>query len=119
VEVAPDYPLRRMTMRKTMTTVVTSAATLGLAASGFAAIGHGHAHAVGGSPLDDGTDLLPQSKITVQQAITAARSAASGGLNEVDLERASGRLLFNVDVGEKDVRVAAADGTVVAVDQDD
>ena len=55
----------------------------------------------------------------MQQAITAARSAASGGLNEVDLERASGRLLFNVDVGEKDVKVAAADGTVVSVDQDD
>jgi uncharacterized membrane protein YkoI len=106
-----------MTMRKTMTTVVTGAATLALAASALAATGHGHAHAA--SPLDDGKQLLPQAKITVQQAITAARSAASGGLNEVDLERASGRLLFNVDVGEKDVKVAAADGTVVSVDQDD
>ena len=106
-------------MRKTMTTIVTSAATLGLAASGLAATGHGHAHAAGASPLDDGKELLPQAKITVQQAITAARSAASGGLNEVDLEHASGRLVFNVDVGEKDVRVAAADGTLVSVAQDD
>ena len=106
-------------MRKTMTTVVTSAATLALAASGFAATGHGHAHAADASPLDDGKELLPQSKITVQQAITAARSAASGGLNEVDLERASGRLVFNVDIGEKDVRVAAADETLVSVAQDD
>jgi uncharacterized membrane protein YkoI len=108
-----------MTMRRTMTTVVTGAATLALAASALAATGHGHAHAAGASPLDDGKQLLPQAKITVQQAITAARSAASGGLNEVDLERASGRLLFDVDVGEKDVKVAAADGTVVSVDQDD
>ena len=39
-----------------------------------------------GSRLDDGKDLLGQAKITERQAIAAAQGAASGALNEVDLE---------------------------------
>src|SRR3954467_6593787 len=108
-----------MLMRTKITAVAAAAATLGLAASAFAATGHQHAHAAGASRLDDGKDLLPQAAITEQQAIEAAQSAAPGGLNEVDLEHAGGRLVFNVDVGSKDVKVDASNGHVVSVDQDD
>lgn len=36
--------------------------------------------------LDDGKELRPQASITLQQAIAAASSAASGSLGQVDLE---------------------------------
>jgi uncharacterized membrane protein YkoI len=67
-----------------------------------------------GSRLDDGKGLLPQAKITEAQAIKAAQSAESGGLNEVDLEQYQGHLVFNVDVGAKDVKVDASNGNVLA-----
>jgi len=51
--------------------------------------------------------------------IAAAQGAASGALNEVDLEHRAGRLVYNVDVGAKDVKVDASSGQVVAVDGDD
>ena len=63
--------------------------------------------------------MSERAKITEQQAIAAAQTAASGALNEVDLEHYDGRLVFNVDVGAKDVKVDAASGRVVAVDEDD
>ena len=77
------------------------------------------ANFAGASRLDDGKDLLSRAKITEQQAITAAQSAASGSLNEVDLEQYNGRLVFNVDVGAKDVKVDASTGDVLATPSDD
>jgi uncharacterized membrane protein YkoI len=71
------------------------------------------------SRLDEGKDLAGQAAITEAQAIAAARTAASGALNEVDLEHRAGRLVYNVDVGAKDVKVDASTGQVVAVDADD
>ena len=73
----------------------------------------------GPNKLDDGTDLLPQAKLSLAQAVTAAQTAASGKVGEVDLEHYSGRLVFNVDVGDKDVKVDAATGDVVASTSDD
>ncbi len=73
----------------------------------------------GSSRLDDGKSLLPQAGITEQQAVNAAQGAAAGALNEVDLERYDGRLVFNVDVGDRDVKVDAATGDVVASSRDD
>jgi uncharacterized membrane protein YkoI len=103
-------------MRTKVMAVVISTAALGLAG----AVGVGWAAGGGGaSRLDDGKDLLPQAQITEQQAIAAAQTAASGALNEVDLEHRGGRLVFNVDVGRHDVKVDAATGQVVAVDADD
>jgi uncharacterized membrane protein YkoI len=104
---------------KRVIVLAAGALAAGVAASAFAAGGHGGTRAAGASRLDDGKDLLSQAKITEQQAIAAAQTAASGGLNEVDLEHLDGRLVFNVDVGAKDVKVDAADGHVVRVDQDD
>jgi uncharacterized membrane protein YkoI len=103
-------------MRRMMTTIAAAAAVLGL--------GTGVAFAAGGgsnapSRLDDGKALLPQAKITEQQAISAAQTAASGNLDEVDLEHYTGRLVFNVDVGSHDVKVDASSGQVLASTQDD
>jgi uncharacterized membrane protein YkoI len=91
---------------------------LGLAA-GIATASGGSSAPAGGSRLDDGKDLASQATITEQQAIDAAQSAASGSLNEIDLERYSGRLVYNVDVGDKDVKVDATTGDVLAAPQDD
>jgi uncharacterized membrane protein YkoI len=90
----------------------------GLAGVGIANAADGPSGGTG-SRLDDGKNLLPQAKITEQQAIQAAQTAASGALNEVDLEHYGGRLVWNVDVGAKDVKVDASTGQVVAVDADD
>ena len=72
-----------------------------------------------GGTLDDGKDLLPQAQITIDAAIAAAQSAATGPVGEVDLELANGRLVFNVDIGDKDIKVDASDGTIVSADADD
>jgi uncharacterized membrane protein YkoI len=69
--------------------------------------------------LDDGKDLLPQAGITLEQAVAAAQGAASGPVGEIDLEHAQGRLVFNVDIGDKDVKVDASSGAVLASDSDD
>jgi uncharacterized membrane protein YkoI len=78
-----------------------------------------HAPDSSGSRLDDGADLLPQAKITEADAIQAAQTAATGPLNEVDLEDYQGQLVFNVDVGSHDVKVDAANGNVLAAPVDD
>jgi uncharacterized membrane protein YkoI len=103
-------------MRKRIIAAVAGVAALGAAAGGVAvASGAG----AGASRLDDGRDLLSQAKITEEQAITAAQGAASGPLNEVDLEQYGGRLVFNVDVGDSDVKVDATTGAVVVAAKDD
>ncbi len=88
---------------------------------GVIAVGTVAAAAAASSPsrLDDGKDLASQAGISEAQAIAAAQSATSGALNEVDLEHRAGRLVYNVDVGAKDVKVDADTGQVVAVDADD
>jgi uncharacterized membrane protein YkoI len=95
-------------------------AVLAIAALGGGAIAVASGSSGGGPDgLDDGTDLLPQAKIGQAQAEAAAQTAASGRIGEVDLEHYSGRLVFNVDVGDKDVKVDAATGAVVASTSDD
>jgi uncharacterized membrane protein YkoI len=95
------------------------AAVLAVAALGGGAIAVASGGSGGPNRLDDGTDLLPQAKLTISEAVTAAQTAASGRIGEVDLEHYSGRLVFNVDVGDKDVKVDAATGDVVASTSDD
>jgi uncharacterized membrane protein YkoI len=63
--------------------------------------------------LDDGKDLLPQAKISIEQAIAAAQSSASEDIGEIDLEHYQGHLVFNVDVGDHDVKVDATTGQVL------
>jgi uncharacterized membrane protein YkoI len=105
-------------MRKRIIGVVVGLAALG-AAGGVALASGSAGGSAGGSRLDDGKDLLPQAGITEQEAIKAAQGAATGDLNEVDLEHWSGKLVFNVDVGSSDVKVDAGSGKVLSVEQDD
>lgn len=74
---------------------------------------------VAAGTLDDGASLLPQAGITLDEAIAAAQGAASGKLGEVDLEYLGGTLVFNVDIGNQDVKVDATSGDVLSVDADD
>jgi uncharacterized membrane protein YkoI len=105
-------------MSKRTITAVAAIAALGATGAGLAWAAGGSA-GQGSARLDDGKDLLSQAKITEQQAISAAQTAASGALDEVDLEHLRGRLVFNVDVGNRDVKVDATTGQVAGVDQDD
>jgi uncharacterized membrane protein YkoI len=66
------------------------------------------------SRLDDGGPLLSRAKISEQTAIKAAQGAGSGDLFEVDLEGYEGHLVFNVDLGSKDIKVNAVNGAVLA-----
>jgi uncharacterized membrane protein YkoI len=56
------------------------------------------------------------AKITEAQA---APTAATGDLDEVDLEHADGKLVFDVDVGRHDVMVDPTTGDVLRADADD
>ena len=104
-------------MRKRM--IAAAAGVAAMAAATGVAFAGGNGGAATQSRLDDGKDLLPQAKISEQDAIRAAQGAASGALNEVDLEHYQGKLVFNVDVGRKDVKVDASTGEVLAAPQDD
>lgn len=68
--------------------------------------------------IDDGAELLPQASITLEQAIAAAQGVAQGALGEVDLEDYKGKLAFNVEVGNNDVKVDAQSGSVLGVEKD-
>jgi uncharacterized membrane protein YkoI len=65
--------------------------------------------------LDDGKGLLPQTTVSLSTAVATARGAATGALGQVDLERFDGAIVYMVDVGDKEVRVDAASGKVVAI----
>jgi uncharacterized membrane protein YkoI len=68
--------------------------------------------------IDDGKELLPQATLTVEQAISAAQAVATGSVGEIDLEHADGRLVFNIEIGNQDVKIDAADGSVVGMGED-
>ena len=68
--------------------------------------------------IDDGAELLPRAGITLDAAIASAQAGAIGDIGEVDLEEYKGALVFNVDVGDDDVKVDAQTGAVVAVSRD-
>ena len=110
-------------MRKKLIVTVVGVAAMGTATGvAIASGGHGRsaaAKASTASRLDDGKSLLSQSKITEQQAIDAAQGTGSGALNEVDLEHYKGKLVWNVDVGDRDVKVDAATADVLASGKDD
>jgi uncharacterized membrane protein YkoI len=65
--------------------------------------------------LDDGKNLLPQTRITLADAVAKARAAASGALGQVDLKEQDGGIAYVVDVGDQEVSVDAVDGTVIRV----
>ncbi|MFN0146402.1 MAG: PepSY domain-containing protein [Dehalococcoidia bacterium] len=98
-----------------------AATTTTLATQGAFAGGNndddGEAEAAPGT-LDDGKELLPEAKVSIEDAIAAAKGAATGNLGEVDLEYWKTGLVFNVDIGDADVKVDALTGQVVGVETD-
>ena len=104
-------------MKKKIAVTVAGLAALGIAGGSIAA-GAG-ASGAAGSRLDDGSNLASKAKISEAQATAAAQGAASGALNETDLEYADGKLVYNVDVGSHDVKVDATSGKVISADSDD
>jgi uncharacterized membrane protein YkoI len=72
-------------------------------------------HYVRPGSLDDGKDLLPETTISLSQAVADARQAATGNLGQVDLERNGDRVVYVVDVGDNEVQVDAGDGSIAAI----
>jgi uncharacterized membrane protein YkoI len=72
-------------------------------------------HAAKPGSLDDGKNLLPQTKISLAQAAAAAQQAAHGQLGQVDLERLGNRVVYSVDIGGQEVRIDAGDGSVASI----
>ena len=102
--------------------VIFAAASAAVALGGAAyASGAGHGliwddgHYAKPGSLDDGKDLLPQTTISVGQAVAAAQRAQSGALGQVDLEQSNGRVVYVVDVGSHEVRVDATNGAIAAI----
>ena len=89
------------------------AATLVTAATAIAA----SAPAVAAARFDDGRRLMTHARITVRQAIKAAKSAVPGAVREIDLEHFHRMLVYNVDIRHMDIKVDALTGSIVAVTQ--
>lgn len=108
-------------MSKRLAIVATMSAAVALAGGGTYALGGGtglifdDGHFAKPGSLDDGKDLLPQTKITLAEADAAAQWAVDGQLGQVDLEHFEGRVVYKVDVGDKEVRVDATDGSIAAI----
>lgn len=107
-------------MSKRIALVLALVAVLALAASALALGGSGglifdDGHYVKPGTLDDGKQYLPQTSITTAQAVAAAQRAGNGALGQVDLESRAGRIVYVVDVGDREVGVDAADGSVVSI----
>ena len=69
--------------------------------------------------VSEGAELLPRAKITVDEALAAAQAAEPGEVHGAELEREDGRLLFEIEIGDKEILVDANDGRVVSVETDD
>lgn len=115
---------RERSMRKRFAIVSVLAAVLVLVAATFALAGgrgliwdNGH-YAKPGT-LDDGKELLSQTKITLARAVAAAKNAQSGQVGQVDLEHYDGRIVYMVDVGDQEVFVDAANGSIAAITAQD
>ena len=107
-----------MKMRKRTLLTLALAAIIALAVIG-ATLGAGTGSNGASGGIDDGAELLPQATISLEDAIAAAQGAFDGAIGEIDLETHEGRLVFNVDVGDKDVKVDAGDGAVLGAVSDD
>jgi uncharacterized membrane protein YkoI len=69
--------------------------------------------------LDDGKELLAQTQVSLAEAVTTAKGAASAALGQVDLEHFRGGIVYTVDIGDQEVHVDATSGKVVAIDPRD
>jgi uncharacterized membrane protein YkoI len=105
--------------KKAVIAVAAGSAVLALGGATYALGGGGgiwdDGQVVQPGSLDDGKDLLSQTTISLSQAVAAAQKAQAGALGQVDLEHYGGRIVYMVDVGDQEVRVDAADGSIAAI----
>ena len=107
-------------MKKRLAVIVAAlAATAALLGGAAFAGGHGliwdDGKAFAPGSLDDGKNLLPQTKISLAQANAAAQGAAAGSLGQTDLERSGNHVVYVVDVGSQEVSVDASDGSIASI----
>jgi uncharacterized membrane protein YkoI len=102
----------------TVGVVLVSSGAIGASAQDEDGAGDVEAPVAAGT-LDDGQALLPLAGISLDAAVQAAQDAASGAVGEVDLEYVGDRLVFNVDIGDQDVKVDASSSAILSVDVDD
>lgn len=59
-----------------------------------------------------------QAKITFQQAITTAEAEIGGKASEVELDNEGGNLVYEVEIGEKEVVIDAVSGKVLYIESE-
>lgn len=69
--------------------------------------------------LDEGSELLSEAAISVEEAVAVAQSAGSGSTGDVELERSGDQLVYEVEVGQADVYIDAMTGEVLGTDPED
>ena len=69
--------------------------------------------------LQEGANLLDRAAISVEEAIAAARKVATGEVQEVELEVENGTLIFEVEIGDKEVIVDATTGVALGTEVED
>jgi uncharacterized membrane protein YkoI len=109
-----------MSVNRRFAIVAAASAAVALGGAAFASgAGHGliwdDGHYAKPGALDDGKDLLPQTTISLGQAVAAAQRAQGGKLGQVDLEQDNGRVVYVIDVGNREVRVDSTNGTIAAI----
>ena len=63
--------------------------------------------------------LAPLAKITVDQAKQVAEAQVSGTASDVELDNENGSLVYEVKIGNQEVKVDADNGSVLKIEQDD
>jgi uncharacterized membrane protein YkoI len=108
-------------MRKpTILVAAVAACAVSLAGAGYALGGGGgviwdDGHPAQPGSLDDGKELLPRTTVTLAAAVADAQRAAQGALGQVDLKERDGRVLYVVDVGDREVSVDADTGAIAGI----
>ena len=108
-------------MKKVTIVAAAAAATaVSLAGAGYAFGGGGgviwdDGHAIQPGSLDDGKELLPRTTVTLAAAVADAQRAVHGALGQVDLVERAGRVLYVVDVGDREVSVDAGTGAIAGI----
>ncbi len=73
----------------------------------------------GSSEEAEAKALAPLAKISESEAKAAAEAAAGGTASETELGNENGALVFEVQVGDKEVKVDAGNGKVLRIEKDD
>ena len=68
---------------------------------------------------DESKALAGQAKITADQAKQAAEAQVSGTASSVELDNENGSLVYEVKIGNQELKVDAGNGSILKIEQDD